>query len=138
MGTLQRTSRLVAAGLAVVVLLLLAVTDAHSQPKRAENKSGFVIVKIKGRGRVNLNKGFVHPQTLNCSASCPPYVRLSFHQTRGPRAALTEEPGKGWKSAGWSGSCKSKRRIICAINLARVRPTQYGVRWANVTARFIR
>lgn len=136
MSTIQM-SRLAAAGLAVVVVLLLASTAAYSQPKRPGSHAGFVIVRIEGRGSVKLNRGFAQPRTLNCSASCPDYVRLSFHQTRGARAVLTEKPAKGWKSAGWSGSCKNKTRT-CAINFARVRPTSYGVRWANVTARFIR
>jgi len=137
MGTIRRISRLGAAVLGVVGVLLLVASAAYSQPKRAGDYAGFVIVRIQGRGSVKLNKGFVQPQTLNCSVSCPRNVRLSIQQTRGPRVVLTAKPAEGWKSAGWRGSCMGKTRL-CAINLARVRPTSYGARWANVTAQFLR
>ena len=130
--------RLVAAGLAVLFVLLLGASAAYSQPQRTASYPGFVTIKMKGRGSVTLNRGFVQPQTLDCSASCPRTVRANIYQTRGPRSAVTEKPAKGWTFAGWRGFCKTKTRT-CSINLSRVHPAPptYG-RFTAVTAVFIR
>jgi hypothetical protein len=80
---------------------------------------------------VRLNSGFVYPQTIRCSNACSRKVRV--FRARGPHVALTETLYKGWKFAGWSGSCKSKKRT-CAIDLSRVTPSPPGgVRFAKVT-----
>jgi hypothetical protein len=79
--------------------------------------------------------GFVHHTTLRCIPTwCSTVYRV--YGTTGPRATLTEKPYKGWRFAGWRGSCKGNKQT-CAVNLPPSSPSHF-LRFARVRAAFTR